>query len=85
MNCPFQLELEGHWKLVWVTIITLWYFFATKNDIDFSEIKKQILTKKTVKLKVLITWHKQRLAEGFHANVFEAFSFSREEAAGNCW
>ena len=50
MNCPFQLELEGHWKLVWVTIITLWYFFATKNDIDFSEIKKQILTKKTVKL-----------------------------------
>ena len=58
--------------------------FRNKNDIDFSEIKKQILTKKTVKLKLLITWHKQRLAEGSHAKVFEAFSF-REEAAGNCW
>ena len=84
MNCPFQLELERHWRLVYVTISTLWYFFVTKNDIDFSEIKKQILTKKTVKLKLLITWHKQRLAEGSHAKVFEAFS-SSEETAGNCW
>ena len=44
----------------------------------FSEIKKQILTKKTVKLKLLITWHRQRLAEGSHAKVFDEFSFREE-------
>ena len=59
--------------------------FATEND--FSEItKKQIITRKNGEVKTLrITWHKpQRLAEGSHAKVLEAFSLG-DEAAGNCF
>ena len=47
-------------------------------------LRNRFWLEKTVKLTILITWHKQRLAEGSHAEVFEAFSF-REDAAVNCW
>ena len=51
MNCPFQLERRTKATYqVWLQC-TFRYFFATENDVDFAEIKKQILTRENGQVK----------------------------------
>ena len=51
MNCPFQLEKRTKASF-WLQCTFTRYFFATENGIDFSEIKKQLLTWKLSEVKL---------------------------------